>query len=240
MTDFNSDATVETETAEEAPQGAETNWEEKYRTEVTERVRERERYKPLVQTLGSLHPDDTQAIQEFLGAFAAGDTETATRWMIDNAKTLAGDRFNEYLSPQVQSTITHQAINDGQQAGMSPQDVEKLIEQRLNQERQAQVQTQYERQIEETLSQHGLDPNTPLATAAIVSASRRPDLDLTAAIREMEDQVLSQAQQIAAKRSQAGSQMATPIVNGVSAINPNGQNMSPRERALARLEQQGI
>jgi hypothetical protein len=240
MTDFNSDVTVGTETAEQAPQATETNWEEKYRSEVTERVRERERYKPIVQTLGSLHPDDTQAIQEFLGAFASGDTETATRWMIDNAKTLAGDRFSEYLSPQTQSNIAHQAINDGQQAGMSPQDVEKLIEQRLNQERQAQVQTQYEKQIEETLSQHGLDPNTPLATAAIVSASRRSDLDLTAAIREMEDQVLSQAQQIAAKRSQAGNQMATPIINGVSAINPNGQNMSPRERALARLEQNGI
>jgi len=241
MTDFAPEAAAEAVSADGADLApADTNWEERYKAEVSERVRERERYKPIAQTFNNLHPDDSRAIQEFLSAFAAGDTETATRWMIDNAKALAGERFNEYLSPQVQANITHQAINDGSNAGLSPQDVEKLVEQRLNQYQQAQVQSQYERQIEETLSQHGLDPNTPLATAAIVAASRRSDLDLTAAIREMEDQVLSQAQEIAAKRAQAGSQMATPIVNGVAAVGQNGQSMSPRDRAMARLEQNGL
>ena len=73
-----------------------------------------------------------------------------------------------------------------------------------------------------------------------MAASRRPDLDLTAAIREMEDQVLAQAQEIANRRSQAGSTMATPIVNGSPAIGTAGQNLSPRERAMARLEQNGL
>lgn len=216
------------------------NWEEKYRAEVADRRRDRERYKPIAEVFGHLHPDDSRAITEFVSAFAQGDTDAATRWMIDNARALAGEKFNEYISPQAQAAITSQAISEGRNAGLSSDDVEKLVEQRLNQYQQAQVQAQYEKQIEETLIQHGLDPNTPLATAAIVSASRRPDLDLTVAIREMEDQVLAQAQEIAARRSQAGSQMATPIVNGVAAVSPNGQSMSPRERAMARLEQNGL
>lgn len=242
MTDMAPEAAVDTALADGASAPAETNvnWEEKYRNEVAERVREREKYRPIAQVFNNLHPDDSRAITEFVSAFAQGDTETATRWMIDNAKTLAGDRFNEYISPQAQAAITNQAISDAHNAGLSPQDVEQLVEQRLQQYQQSQVQAQYEKQIEETLVQHGLDPNTPLATAAIVQASRRPDLDLSAAIREMEDQVLAQAQEIANRRAEAGSTMATPIVNGVPAVNQNGQNMSPRERAMARLQQNGI
>jgi len=187
-----------------------------------------------------MHPDDAKAVQEFANAFAAGDTDTAVRWMVDNAKTLAGERFDTFISPQAQAVIGQQAVQDGQSAGLTPQQVENLVEQRMNQYAQAQVQTQHEHEIEETLAQHGLQPDTPLATAAIVAASRRPDLNLSLAIKEMEDQVMAQAQQIAAKRSEAGNQMGTPIVNGQAATTFAGQNMSPRERALARLEQNGL
>ena len=216
------------------------NWEDKYRSEVADRVKERERYKPIAQTFAKMHPDDARAVQEFANAFAAGDTDTAVRWMVDNAKTLAGERFDTFISPQAQAAIGQQAVQEGYQAGLTPDQVEQLVEQRMNQYAQAQVQTQYERQIEETLAEHGLQPDTPLATAAIVAASRRPDLDLSMAIWEMEEQVLSQAQQIAAKRAEAGSQMGTPIINGQASTNFAGQNMSPRERALARLEQNGL
>lgn len=243
MTDFAPETGIELGANNETfaePEDNTVNWEERYRNEVSERVKERERYRPIVQAFGSLHPDDSRAITDFVSAFSQGDTDAATRWMIDNARALAGERFNEYVSPQAQAAITNQAISEGRNAGLSTDDVEKLVEQRLFQYQQAQVQAQYEKQIEETLVQHGLDPNTPLATAAIVSASRRSDLDLPSAIREMEDQVLSQAQEIAARRAQAGSQMATPIVNGVAAVSPNGQSMSPRERAMARLEQNGL
>lgn len=241
MTDFAPEVAVDSALSE-GTENTDTNvnWEDKYRAEVADRVRERERYKPIAQVFNNLHPDDSKAITEFVSAFAQGDTETATRWMIDNAKALAGDRFNDYVSPQAQASITHQAIAEAQQAGLSSQDVEKLVEQRLEQYQQAQIQGQYEKQIEATLAEHGLDPNTPLATAAIVQASRRPDLDLTSAIRDMEEQVLAQAQEIANRRANAGNTMATPIVNGSPAVNPNGQNLSPRDRALARLQQNGI
>lgn len=216
------------------------NWETKYRSEVADRVKERERYKPLAQTFAKMHPDDARAVQEFATAFASGDTDTAVRWMVDNAKTLAGERFDTFISPQTQAVIGQQAVQDGHTAGLTPQQVEHLVEQRMQAYAQQQVQTQHEHEIEETLAQHGLQPDTPLATAAIVAASRRPDLNLSLAIKEMEDQVLSQAQQIATKRAEAGSQMGTPIVNGQASTNFAGQNMSPRERAMARLEQNGL
>ena len=243
MTDFAPEASVdavEAEGAAETPASTSVDWEQKYRAEVQDRIKERERYKPIAQTFGSMHPDDASAIQDFLSAYSSGDMETATRWMIDNARTLAGDRFNDYISPAQQQNITNQAVSEGQQAGLSPQQVEQLVEQRLQAYQQQQIQHQYEIQIEETLVQNGYDPNTPLATAAIVAASKRPDLDLSAAIRELEDQVLSQAQTIASRRAEAASQMGTPIVNGMPAVNPNGQNLTPRQRAMARLEQNGL
>ena len=241
MTDFNPEIAVDTAPAEDIDTPADDiNWETKYRSEVADRVKERERYKPIAQTFAKMHPDDAKAVQEFANAFAAGDTDTAVRWMVDNAKTLAGERFDTFISPQAQAVIGQQAVQDGQSAGLTPQQVENLVEQRMNQYAQAQVQTQHEHEIEETLAQHGLQPDTPLATAAIVAASRRPDLNLSLAIKEMEDQVMAQAQQIAAKRSEAGNQMGTPIINGQAATTFAGQNMSPRERALARLEQNGL
>lgn len=243
MTDFAPEAAVdavEAEGAAESPASTSVDWEQRYRAEVQDRIKERERYKPIAQTFGSMHPDDAKAIQDFLSAYSSGDIETATRWMVDNARTLAGDRFNDYISPATQQNIANQAVSDGQQAGLSPEQVENLIEQRMQAYQQQQVQQQYEKQIEETLVQHGYDPNTPLATAAIVAASKRSDLDLSAAIRELEDQVLAQAQTIASRRAGTASQMGTPIINGSPAVNPNGVNMSPRERALARLEQNGL
>ena len=241
MTDFNPEGVVDTAPLEGSEASStDVNWEDKYRSEVADRVKERERYKPIAQTFAKMHPDDARAVQEFANAFASGDTDTAVRWMVDNARTLAGERFDTFISPQAQAAIGQQAVQDGQSAGLTPSQVEQLVEQRMNQFAQAQVQTQYERQIEETLAQHGLQPDTPLATAAIVAASRRSDLDLSMAIREMEDQVLAQAQQIAAQRSAAGSQMGTPIVNGQASTNLAGQNMSPRDRAMARLEQNGL
>ncbi len=244
MTDFAPEAAVDAVEAEGlATDPASTqsvDWEQRYRAEVQDRIKERERYKPIAQTFNNMHPDDAKAIQDFISAYASGDTETATRWMIDNAKTLAGERWNDYLSPAQQQAVTNQAVQEAQQAGLSPQQVEQLVEQRLQAYQQQQVQQQYEKQIEETLVQHGYDPNTPLATAAIVAASKRSDLDLSAAIRELEDQVLTQAQTIAARRAGAATQMGTPIVNGSPAVNPNGQSMSPRERAMARLEQNGL
>lgn len=241
MTDFNPEGVVDTAPLEGSEASStDVNWEDKYRSEVADRVKERERYKPIAQTFAKMHPDDARAVQDFANAFASGDTDTAVRWMVDNARTLAGERFDTFISPQAQVAIGQQAVQDGQSAGLTPSQVEQLVEQRMNQFAQAQVQTQYERQIEETLAQHGLQPDTPLATAAIVAASRRSDLDLSMAIREMEDQVLAQATQIATKRSAAGSQMGTPIVNGQASTNLAGQNMTPRDRAMARLEQNGL
>jgi hypothetical protein len=56
----------------------------------------------------------------------------------------------------------------------------------------------------------------------------------------VEEQVLAQAQQIATRRAEASQNMGAPVVNGVPVVNTTGQPMSPRERALARLAQNGL
>ena len=93
----------------------------------------------------------------------------------------------------------------------------------------------HENQISETLQNAGYDPNSPLAIAAITAAQRREDLDLDAAIAEIENDILKRAQSIVQKRKSPSAGMPTAGPNGIAgkAISANA---TPREKAMARLE----
>lgn len=223
--------------------GGEVNWEERYRAEVNDRIKERERYKPIRQVFDQMHPDDAAAVQGFAQAWAAGDQETAVQWMINNAKTLAGDRFDEIAGVnsrgQSQRDVWNEAVDDGQEAGLTPEQVNQLIADRMNEFQHEQVVQQFEQEIEQTLADAGYDPNSPLAIAAIAAAQQRDDLDLSAAIADIENQILTQAQAIVGRRQNPSNGMPSAAPNGV-APRIDGANMSPRERAMARLQQNGI
>lgn len=250
MTDFAPEGVVDSTPTGEAPADLPTEnvsieeqlriANQRWEQEKQGRIKERERYKPVAQAFENLHPDDARAISDFVRAYAAGDTDTATRWMIDNARTLAGDKFDTLLTPQQEHAITQQAIQDGQQALLTPDQVQKLIDDRLAAVEQAQTVRQYEAQIEATLVENGYTPDSPLATAAIIAASKRSDLDLVAALREVEDEAIARAQDIIARRQNAATSMGSPTPNGVAAVNNVTAGMTPRQRALARLEQSGL
>jgi len=223
--------------------GADTNWEERYRSEVQDRIRERERYKPIRQVFDNMHPDDAAAVQGFAQAWAAGDQDTAIQWMVDNAKTLAGDRFYDIAGVnsqgQTQQDVLQETVNQAQQQGLTPQQVEQMVEQRMQAFQHEQIVQGYEYEIEQTLQEAGYDPNSPLAIAAISAAQQRSDLDLRAAIADVENQILQQAQSIVQRRQNPSEGMPSAAPNGMAAIIPTG-NMSPRDRAMARLGQSGL
>jgi len=237
---------VTSEASAEAPveTGGDTNWEERYRSEVQDRIRERERYKPIRQVFDNMHPDDAQAVQGFAQAWANGDQDTAINWMIENAKTLAGDRFYEIAGVnaqgQTQSDVYEETVYEGRQAGMTPEQVEMMVEQRMQEFQHEQVVNQYEQEIEHTLIEAGYDPDSPLAVAAITAAQNRPDLDLTAAIADVENQILQQAQSIVSRRQNPSAGMPSAAPNGGLAPQMNAANMTPRDKAMARLNQSGI
>ena len=236
--DYADPAPVETPAAETS--SVDSNWEEKYRTEVQDRIRERERYKPIRQTFDQMHPDDAAAVQGFAQAWASGDQDTAINWMIENAKTLAGDRFYEIAgvnqSGQTQQDVVQEAYQDARQSGLTPEQVNNLVEQRMNEFQHEQVVQQYEHEISQTLVDAGYDPNSPLAVAAISAAQQRDDLDLVAAIKDVENQILNQAQSIVQRRQNPSAGMPSAPPNGVAPRFDNA-NMSPRDRAMARLNQ---
>ena len=223
--------------------GVDTNWEERYRSEVQNRIRERERYKPIRQVFDNMHPDDAAAVQGFAQAWAAGDQDTAIQWMVDNAKTLAGDRFYDIAGVnsqgQTQQDVMHETVQQAQQQGLTPQQVEQMVEQRMQAFQHEQIVYGYEQEIENTLQDAGYDPNSPLAIAAISAAQQRPDLDLHAAIADVENQILQQAQSIVQRRQNPSAGMPSAAPNGVAPIMSTG-NMSPRDRAMARLGQNGL
>ena len=230
--DFTADITPAETPAEPA---GDVNWEERYRAEVQDRIRERERYKPIKQVFDRMHPDDAQAVQQFAQAWAQGDQESAIRWMVDNARTLAGDNFNQYIAGQ--QAVVDNAVAQGQAAGLTPEAVQQLVQQQIAAYQEEQQIAQYTVQIDQQIKDLGLVPDTPLAHAVILAATNREDLSLEAAYNEMENQILQQAQSIVERRRTAAGQMPTPSPNGMpSSI---ATSASPRERAMARLSQEG-
>jgi hypothetical protein len=242
FSDYVSEPTVESAPVEETPSG-DVNWEERYRSEVQDRIKERERYKPIRQVFDQMHPDDAAAVQGFAQAWASGDQDTAIQWMVDNAKTLAGERFYEIAGVnslgQNQQDVYEEAIQDSRQAGLTPEQVAQVVEERMAMFQHEQVVHQYEIEIEETLQEAGYDPNSPLAIAAISAAQQRQDLDLKAAIADIENQILTQAQSIVQRRQNPSTGMPSAPPNGVAPV-MNPGSMSPRDRAMARLGQQGL
>ena len=216
------------------------DWENKYKSEVQDRIKERERYKPMRQIFDNIDPSDAEAIQGFAQAWARGDQETAINWMIDNAKTLAGDSFYELAGVNSEGQTVLDVIDSAQEeasdAGLTPSQVNKLVEERMNQFQYDRNVEFHENQISETLQNAGYDPNSPLAIAAITAAQRREDLDLDAAIAEIENDILKRAQSIVQKRKSPSAGMPTAGPNGIAgkAISANA---TPREKAMARLEQ---
>lgn len=230
--------------AEPVAEAGDVNWEERYRSEVQDRIRERERYKPIRQVFDQMHPDDAAAVQGFAQAWAAGDQDTAIKWMIENAKTLAGDNFYEIAGVnsrgQTRNDVWEEAIDDGRQAGLSPEQVEMLIEDRMAAFQHEQVVQQFEYEIEQTLHEAGYDPNSPLAIAAIAAAQQREDLDLGAAIADIENQILTQAQSIVQRRQNPSAGMPSAAPTGGVPARMDIAGMSPRDRAMARLQQNGL
>lgn len=220
----------------EAPvEAGDVNWEERYRAEVQDRIRERERYKPIKQVFDRMHPDDAQAVQQFAQAWAQGDQESAIRWMVDNARTLAGDNFSQYVAGQ--QAVVDNAVAQGQAAGLTPEAVQQLVQQQIAAYQEEQQIAQYTVQIDQQIQSLGLQPDTPLAHAVILAATNREDLSLEAAYNDMENQILQQAQAIVERRRSAGAAMPAASPNGMSGVPMSGA--SPRERAMARLNQQG-
>lgn len=233
--DFSSEIAVEAPAAEES-QG-DVNWEERYRSEVQDRIKERERYKPIRQTFDRMHPDDAQAVQQFADAWASGNQDAAIKWMVDNAKTLAGDNFNSYIGQQQQQVVNN-AVAQGEAANLTPEQVSQLVNQQLAAYQQEQEVQRHTIEIDQTLRELGLEPETPLAHAAIIAATNRPDLDLRAAVAEMENQLLQQAQSIVERRRSAGASMPAASPNGMPSTLSTGA--TPREKAMARLQQNGL
>jgi len=226
------------EIAAEAPVEAATDvdWEERYRAEVQDRIRERERYKPIKQVFDRMHPDDANAVQQFAQAWAAGDQDAAIHWLVDNAKTLAGDNFQQYIAGQ--QAVVNNAVAQGQAAGLTPEAVQQLVQQQIAAFQEQQQIAGLEVEIDQELRDLGLVPDTPLAHAVITQALNRDDLNLRAAYSEMENQILQQAQSIVERRRSASSAMPTAAPNGINGVPTSGS--LPRDRAMARLEQQGL
>lgn len=215
----------------------------------------RQRWEPFERSFGSLNPQDAEAIMGFAHLLGT-DPNQALQWMITNARTIAGDRWEELTK-----TEKREAVADATQAAQQAQHQggglteERLLEILAERERRWEEQRTYEQeerqnyeQIITWLRQKGLDGDDPTvkgvrdsllrnAFAITQTTEAMPDLD------KLYDEMvsgfrghLSAANQ---KVADQASKSPTPANGQAVGAGKEDDGLSPLEKVKARLDGQG-
>ena len=80
-----------------AADGQPVDWQAKYQAEVQDRIRERERYKPVSQTFSRLDQGTAQAIMSLAEAAAEGDMDYIATWAEETHRNLTGSETEQAM-----------------------------------------------------------------------------------------------------------------------------------------------
>jgi len=182
-----------------------------------EHARYKERFRPYEQTFGGLHPDDAAAFVEAARQLQSGNTEAVARFFFDASKGLAGDVWNEWITPAEEAEVSEVAEAAVAQ-GYDPSEVESIIERKFAefQERQQEerIQAQLRDEIVGTLKDLGYDsPDNPKAQMVLFRAKQLGGTDLRADLTSAHEWVQeSLAEEAKNYISQKSADAGTPVV----------------------------
>lgn len=176
----------------------------------------------------SLPTGDREAVAEFARLYGSGNTDAAAQWLVDSARALSGDRFDQLVSAgKTPVQAAAQVRAEEGEAAPAPtfgrDDIEAIIEQRMQAERQAQVRVR----TAETLQSWGYDPNGHEA-AGLLAYAVANHVTIEAARQPYEDSMMARAQEWSARRA------ATVPQGGAS---PNGRPVVQAEAGVSTREQ---
>lgn len=149
-----------------------------------EHARYKERFRPYEQTFSGLHPDDARVLMYAAQQLAAGEVESVAKIFFEASKGLAGDTFNEWITPAEQQEI-NEVAEEAVAQGFNPEDIDAVVEKKLAEfaakqaeEREAEALRQ---EIVGTLKDLGYsDPDNPKAQMVLFRAKQLGGTDLRA------------------------------------------------------------
>lgn len=205
----------------------------------------RERFSPFEQTFSGLHPDDAQALLSFAQTFASGNVDDAVRWMLGNAKGLAGDRWNDFYS-EIADAVA-EAVEEAESAADSElldnaadstQNVEELVAKAvadaLARRDEETREAEAIRGIELELKELGYEPGSQQATFFLTFAKTNGTTDLKVAHEAYQTFLADQAKDfLAAKQASDG---ANGTLTGDPVSHDNTENLTPEQRVRARIQ----
>lgn len=205
----------------------------------------RERFTPYEQAFGQWSQSDRDAILSFAKLMDA-DPVAAARWMHDNAKSLAGDKWQEIigaakeiaqnpgaLQAQQPTNLGQAPKTEQQNPGyMTREEFEQELARRESERTQRDEMERQKQQIIDKTDELGFGPSH-WAHASLLSLARNNGGDLDAAAEALRQQIAGvSTEQLASKEAEAS---RTPApANGAT---PAGQATgTPEERMKARLD----
>lgn len=213
------------------------DYEALYRQEVAGRIAERERYRPVAQTIGQLAPEQQQAILSLAQAAADGDTDAIVEWTRNTHRNLTGAEIAAQVAAQVAGTSPASAAAPGIQppaapatpAGMTPEQIARLVADEVT---RASTREAAVTQIKNELQAGGFTVGTPSAQT-IIAYARETNATIPDAIAWYNADLAAQYARSVTAGQQLAGQTPQPAPTGQPAgALPGG---TPRERAIARI-----
>lgn len=200
----------------------------------------RQKFSPYAQTFGSLHEQDAQVLLGIAQQLAAGNTEAVARFFFDNGQALAGDKWNEWITPAEQAEVNETA-EAAVAAGFDPAQVEQIIEQKIQQFAQQQAEerqlAEARMQIQSIMQELGYaDPDAADAQLVLLRAKQLGEQDLRAGLTKAhewaQEQLNERAKSYLATKSADAGEPVTKVGDAAAGTTPTDLSFDDKIRAL--------
>lgn len=199
----------------------------------------RKKWGPIAQNFDGIHPDDLNALGGLARALRE-DPNSAVDWMVTNAKTLAGESWQERIMREMGETAQQQQkpqfdpSNPDQLRELMRAEMQQVLEARTTQDRA----TQEAQRIRSDLEKAGVAENTP-EWREVLHTMKEKGVPVQEAVEEVRGYFETEGQRYARmKAEQARRNPTTPPQGSPAPGSPSEQQgpKDPEAAAKARLD----
>jgi len=239
VSDFQNDQSVAAAIDAQAPAaappaGGETQAEQDFRAlweqEKAERIKERNLYRPVQRILSDLDAESVSAISALSELVRRGDTDGITEWALATAQNVSGKDLAEIIAARQQAPATPPLASQ-QQAPAPPAPNPDQIREMVAE--QVRVQN-LAAQITAEMQSAGYTTKDP-AGQVIIAYARAEGVPISEAIEWFEAEAAARVAQRQQRLAQVAAQTPAPAPDGAPAATEPAKNLTPAEKAVARL-----
>jgi len=237
MSDIQTDQTVADAIDQGAPPAGEQDYRALWEQEKSERIKERNLYRPVQRILSDLDTESVSAISALADMVRRGDTEGITEWSLATAQNVTGKDLAAIIAArqngQAPSTIGQPAAEPTApaQQQFDPAQIKQMVQEAAaEQVRVASLAAQ----IKSELDSSGYAQGDP-ATQVIIQYARQNNVPINEAIEWFEADATAKVAQRNQRLAQVAAATPAPAPDGAPAATAPAPDMTPRDKAMARL-----